>query len=909
MFFGSPQEYGHTKSNIVWKTQGAMWTVLLLVCALLLPSAAHAVESRIFRLKNGLSVVVREDARFPLVSVRLLVKAGSAWERPEEAGMSHLLEHMVFKGSKTGAEGVDKMVENAGGSLNASTSYDVTIYETDLPSDKWKTAMTAVRDLAFDPLLRQSDLDAEREVVLAEKKQRGDSPYTRLYHTLFGAAFKGTPYARPVIGTEEALRAATPDTIRAYIQRRYDPRDMVLSVAGNVDTRDVLREAETLFGAYPNRNQEEVQRVLLPSDLAHGLQVEVIKGPWNKVFLGVVFPLPGVGHARRAAVDVLAQMLGGDETALLPRKLRIENPLSDMVVASPAFYQRVGGFMIVAQLDADKVDAFLTTLAETLGHLQVSQFTEQEFKRAKLNLENSFLRGQETIADIADNAGNLYYYSPADPDGDAYLQSIRDVSREQVQSVIHDWLRPEAMTVAALVPQDSKISRKSANAALAVWPGAKEAIQKAAEWEKSEKRGKRVRSENPDTPKLAKPEIVKLGGGRTLVLLPDASLPYISATLMFSGGDLLQDVLPAMANKDGLAEFSAQMLTSATKNKSYADMNAFLADRAANLSASGAGLHFSIGLESPTRFGVEMFGLLREVLEQPAFSAEDFERVKREMQASLASKNESAMGVLGHNLTPFLYPNSAYGRHMSGTAESIAAMTRENAATFWAAQYQQPWVLAVSGDFNRKNIIAFAKSLPEPGAKRLEGSEPIWNTERTLELKLAGRDQAVYAMLFPTESLTGKNSAALRLLAASLDGFGGMLFQELREKRSLGYSVSPMNWSSEHTGFLAFLIVASPENLEEAKKGFAEIALRLQREPLPIETLERAKAMVEASYFRGQQRLSARSANAAKQLLFGRSIDYPLQCLNEMKALTPADLQQAAKFLNPDKAFSVTVKP
>ena len=144
--------------------------------------AAQAVSDvQTFRLENGLTVLIKEDRRFPLVSVRLFVKAGSAWEKPEEAGMSHLLEHMVFKGSKTSGPGVDKRVENAGGSMNAYTSYDMTTYLTDLPAAKWKDAMTAVRDLAFDPLLRQADLDAEREVVIAEKKQRGDNPMTKLF--------------------------------------------------------------------------------------------------------------------------------------------------------------------------------------------------------------------------------------------------------------------------------------------------------------------------------------------------------------------------------------------------------------------------------------------------------------------------------------------------------------------------------------------------------------------------------------------------------------------------------------------------------------------------------------------------------------------------------------------------------
>ena len=177
--------------------------------------AAEAVAGiQTYRLENGLTVLVKEDSRFPLVAVRLFVKAGSAWEKPEEAGISHLLEHMVFKGSKTSGPGVDKKVENAGGSMNAYTSYDLTTYLTDLPSAKWKEAMAAVRDLAFDPLLKQADLDAEREVVLAEKKQRGDSPMTRLFQTTLAHTLRGTPYQTPVIGTEEALRGITTDMMR-----------------------------------------------------------------------------------------------------------------------------------------------------------------------------------------------------------------------------------------------------------------------------------------------------------------------------------------------------------------------------------------------------------------------------------------------------------------------------------------------------------------------------------------------------------------------------------------------------------------------------------------------------------------------------------------------------------------------
>lgn len=890
--------------------RSARMTPALFFCVLVFLSAVFpltagpagaASEPRIFRLPNGLSVLVREDGRFPLASVRLYVRAGSAWERPDEAGISHLLEHLVFKGSRTRAEGVDRMVENAGGVLNASTSYDATIYLTDLPSAQWKTAMEAVRDLAFDPLLRQADLDAEREVVLAEMKQRGDNPWTRMFHAMLGAALEGTPYERPVIGTEATLRAATPESIRAYIERRYDPRDMLLVVTGDVKAADVLAEARRLFGSYPNRNTFEPGGSVRPADLARGLRVQVQEGPWNRAYVSVAFPLPGIGAARLPAADVLARLLAGDDTALLTRRLKLDKPVADAVMASATTFERAGLFIVMAQLDPDRTETFVADLAGILSRLNQSDFTDEEFHRAKLNLEDNFLRGQETIADIADMAGDMFFFQPSDPDGSAYLQSIRDVSREQVQGVIDEWLRPGAMTLTALVPEGSGLSEGKLKAGVtAAWPGAADAPTTPG-------------SAGPDGSSPDSLEIVDLGKGRTLILMPDRTLPYVSASLLFSGGTmLLPDPGEAKdgRSREGLAAVTAGMLTSGTEDRSLEEVNAFLADRAAGISAASAFLDFRVSADAPARYAGEVFDLMREMLTRPGFRQEDLDRVRRDQTASIVSQEENISGLLGRNLRPFLFPGSAYGHRPDGTPESLAGLTLDDVRDFWAKQAAQPWVLSIAGDFRREEALAFARSLPAPRADRAVSAPPVWTDEKRLELRLPGREQALYLMLFPAVPISHKDSAALRLLASSLDGFGGLLFQELREKRSLGYSVSPIFWSGEQAGFLGFSIVASPENLEEAGKEFENIALRLQKEPLPAETVDRARAMLEAGYYRSRQRRAVRADVAAGHVLYGRPADYAKERLEEMKKLTPADLQAVAKkYLDPSRAYILKVTP
>ena len=872
---------------------------LALFCLLGTSSGAAEAVSGIqtYRLENGLTVLVKEDSRFPLVAVRLFVKAGSAWEKSEEAGMSHLLEHMVFKGSKTSGPGVDKKVENAGGSMNAYTSYDLTTYLTDLPAAKWKEAMAAVRDLAFDPLLRQSDLDAEREVVLAEKKQRGDSPMTRLFQTTMAHVLEGTPYQTPVIGTEEALRGMTSDMMRDYIRRRYDPRDMVLSVAGDVKAAEVLNEARRLFGGYENHNILKLEPSVDPAALARGLVVDVKSGPWNKAFVARAFPLPGMKDGLMPAADVLAHLLSGDDTALLPRTLRIEKQIVDAVDASSMSFERAGAFLVLAQLDADKAEEYLRDIASRLASLKASDFTDAQIARAKLNLEDSYLRGLENISSIAETMGSEYFYDPASVGGERWLAAVRGVDRAQIDKVIAQWLRPDALTVAALVPQGrdgekSALDDKSARAAVtAGWPEAGKGVKpgKASE-------GKSV---------SVKPEVVELGKGRTLVLLPDRTLPYVSATLAFSGGELL-----AGDDEEGLAALTASALTSGTKQKSLHDINVYLSERASALSAGVSTKQFTLRMDAPKRFAPEVFSLMKEVLESPAFREEDVERAKREQIASVVSREESAMGLMGRQLRHFLFQKGAYAHRGGGDPERVSKFSREDTASFWKRQAGRPWVLCVSGDFDRSEAEAFASSLSAPTEGMLKSSAPVWNESRTLELKLPGRDQAVYLMLFPTVGVDDKDRAALRLLSECLSGFTGMLYQELREKQSLGYSVFPIDWAAKETGFLAFGIVASPQNLDKAKASFEAIVRELQQKDLSAETVDRAKAVAEADYYKSRQSRAMRAGEGASLVLMGRKLDHAMKKLEEMKAVTASEMREAArKYLVLDKAYDLRVTP
>ena len=218
-----------------------------------IPDPLSGKEEQVTKLPNGLSVLILKDTRFPLVSTRLYVHAGSSYETPDQAGISHVLEHMVFKGTDSRPKSaISQEVESAGGYLNAATSYDYTVYITDMPDRHWKLGMDVVRDMAFHPTLDPQELESEKNVIVAELQRGEDDPGSRMFKTLLADTLKGTPYDRPIIGYEKTIRALTTQNLRDYIAKYYQPQNMLLVVVGNVDPAEVLAEAEKMFAPYKN---------------------------------------------------------------------------------------------------------------------------------------------------------------------------------------------------------------------------------------------------------------------------------------------------------------------------------------------------------------------------------------------------------------------------------------------------------------------------------------------------------------------------------------------------------------------------------------------------------------------------------------------------------------------------------
>lgn len=840
------------------------------------------------RLPNGLLVYIIQDKRFPMACTRLYVRAGSATEDPAQAGISHVLEHMVFKGTSHRPKGqVAKDVEALGGYINAATSFDKTWYITDMPAQHWRTGMDVVKDMAFQASLDPAELEAEKNVVISELERGEDSPSRKLYESMQVAALKNTPYGRPIIGFVDSIRAITAEDLRAYVRHWYQPQNMMLLVAGDIDPKEVLDYTKKIFGNLENNGDLGVAEPLDLADAALGsAPVEISQGPWNKVYLGIAFPAPCLTDLRSNEVDVLAYLLGGDGTAAFYRKYKYDLQLVDSIDVSNMSMARAGMFTITATLDADKVEEFWRSLTVDLARLSAQDFQDDAIKRAIFNLEDSMDRAGETLTGLVAWKGAIQFDLGGEQAEENVRFAQRNVDKAQLQNAISAWLVPGRARVRVIAPENASLPDFAA-IMQKNWP---ELPQKTTA-------GARA-------PAATTVETLAISKGCQLILIPDNNAPYISLELLMPGGNAM-----LKPEQQGLADLVARLLTDGCGELSNPALERWLAERAGALSARAGLQTFGISLNGPSRFRSDFFTLFRNALFKPRFEASDLTREINNMKAAIRRRDDQPLSYMFSKINPFLFPDGQpYGYDSLGTPQTLDTFNTVTVRDFWAHQGGQPWALAIAGNFDREEAIQFAHKLAAPHANVFGLKEPIWDSQKDLGLTLAGRNQAHLMRIFKTIPPTAADAPGLMLLQAAISGQSGILFTQLRDEEGLGYTVTAFNRAMPLTGFLAFYIGTTPDKMKQATQGFDRIIAELREKPLPAETLKAAANRLWGDYTRSRQSLASRASEAATDAILARPQSFQKQLIEAAQKLTPEDVRQiAAKYLvNP---YEVTLLP
>ncbi len=360
------------------------------------------------RLENGMRVLAIERHGDPAVAVMLWYRVGSRNEREHEAGVSHFLEHMMFKGSARFAKGeVDRCTTELGGSNNAFTGYDHTAYWFELASDRWEKAVEIESDRMQNLLLDPKEFDAERAVVLEELSMGDDDPWRALTEAVQAACFERHPYRRPIIGYTDSLRRLSVEEMRDYHRRFYHPGNATLVIAGDVTSKRALDVAKRHFGHIAAGAAYTEVDCFRPKIVpAAGERRVALSWDDQGKRLGIVWPGTAVGTKDDDVLDVIASLLTGGRLSRLHKRLVVEEGVATSISAANDARVEGGLFWIFAECAAAaKPEQLESAIDEELRRLADVRVPAKEIARVIAMLEASEAYDEETASDLAEMVG------------------------------------------------------------------------------------------------------------------------------------------------------------------------------------------------------------------------------------------------------------------------------------------------------------------------------------------------------------------------------------------------------------------------------------------------------------------------------------------------------------------------
>lgn len=354
-------------------------------------------------LKNGLTVFVKRDVRLPVVSIQMWVRAGALDENDKNNGVSHFLEHMLFKGTTHySVSEISRTVESRGGIINAATSKEFTYYYIDISTPGFEDSLKIIAEISQDAVFPPEEFERERLVVIEEIKRSEDSPDHVLYDGFSGKMFTATKYRYRVLGTTQTLNAITRDDMVSYYKKNYIPQNMVLVIAGDVKESAALKLVKKLFGGMPKGQQIPRENLLEPSK--PNTDKDVAKDVQQTYFL-TGFLGPELASRHQYAADVLGTVLGGGRSSRLYRTLREQKQLVYSVGAGLESQLGSGIFYVNTISEPDKLPEIKKEISAEFDRLVSEKITDAELEKAKELFRSSWYFNFETVHQQADTVG------------------------------------------------------------------------------------------------------------------------------------------------------------------------------------------------------------------------------------------------------------------------------------------------------------------------------------------------------------------------------------------------------------------------------------------------------------------------------------------------------------------------
>jgi len=830
-------------------------------------------------LPNGLTLLVKPDRSAGLVSVQVWVKTGSIHEGAQlGAGLSHFLEHMLFKGTtRRTAREISATVQANGGYINAYTTFDRTVYYIDLPSEHLEVAVDVLADAVLHSTLPDAEVVREKDVILREIAMTRDDPDNRLWEAVFSAAFREHPFRQPVIGHKDVFAAADRGALLSYYRERYVPNNMVVVITGDVGTADARAVVERHFGGAPRSRLAPVLVPAEPLQLGPRRVRQFEKVEVTRVTLA--WPIPGLTDPSAPALDILASVLGGGDSSVLWQEIREKRRLVHSIDASSWNPGSSGLFCIVFTCDAGKREDAEEAIMRVLGILAgTGGFTAGQARKAYRQAVVGEINTRKTVSGQASRIGMAEVVVGDLEFSRAYFERLRRVGPADLARVLSAHLVPDRLVSVSLERESAAASAAKGEAAASI--GGRPDFQE-----------------------------VRLPNGARIVFQPDRRLPNLHFRLLTHGGPFSES-----PGRRGSSTLLGTLLTKDTRRRSAADVAQRIEEVGGSFTASSGDNTLGLAAEVLPPDADRVLGLLADGALAPAFKNETL-GIEREAQlAALKEENDDVVTYARKLLRRKFFGGHPFALGSQGDEEGVTAAAPGDLSALWKRLLVGPGtVLAVAGDFNPDRLIprleAFLLRVPR-GRPIGTGSLFEGPAESGDFVEKQPREQAVVLQAFPGPSLDAPDLHVSEVADELFSGMASRLFERVREQKGLAYFVRSGRVTGRSTAMFYFMAGTQPGKESEVLEEIGAEIARVQSGDVSAEELRRCHVRLKAGRRKLLQTNSARAMQAAVDVLQGRPVNHWKEYDSLIDAVTLGDLADfARRRLQKGKRTQLVVRP
>lgn len=784
---------------------------------------------------------------------------------------------MVFKGTKTRRPGdIEREIKSYGGVINGSVSLDLVDYQVTLPSKNLQEGLAILKDMFLNATFDPAEIEREREVILKEIRLSNDEPQSKIIKLLYATAYRVHPYKHPIIGHKDLLSILTRDDLVNFYNSSYTPDRMVIAIVGDIAPDEAAASVEKEFkefrppayGNIPIAQQEPIQL---------DKRVRVQEADTTLAYIALGFHSTAITDKDLYAMDVLSMILGRGDNSRLNSALYKSKHLVHNIAAWNYTPRDPGLFVVTAILDADNLDNASGVVRAEIDKIKKDLVTDVELETARRTALGDYIytreTGEETANDISTNhilTGNAEF-------SENYVEGVNTVSKEDVRRVANKYLADSGATELWLVPRGFQ----------------RKLLPKNPTQQSADNRFEKLTLDN----------------GLRIVLHRKALSPSVAITVAMLGGSMVETEAD-----NGISGLTSRMLFKGTRSRKQSELLGAIqrmggdADSFSGVSSFGFTIKFLKGDIN------KITAIIRDVLMNSTFPEDELEKEKSRTIAMIQEEDDDIFDRGITELKKSIFPGSPYGFCYSGKKGAVASVNRQQMTDFYNKHCTAVnMVLAVSGDINIEEVKKDLKSaLGDMRRGSVVTGAPVpedlpAHLSRAIAME---REESLVSAGFRTVSLKDVDRFPIEVLGSVLSGQSGRLFTEIRDKRSLAYTLGCAQKLSMNTGIFIFYVATSKEGVTEVGKALADQINSVRSSPIPEKEIEAARLELDTKYMMDLELNEYISSTGALEELCGRGCDSIFSYGKEFAIVTASDIQRVAKrYFDPEHEVEIIITP